>query len=410
MAEFPLALTDLLGHWGSYTVFLLIGIAFGAVLEMAGFGNSRKLAAQFYFTEMTVLKVMFGAIVVAMLLVTFTSAVGLLDFNLVWVNPTYWLPGILGGLIMGVGFIVGGFCPGTSMVAAATLKLDGIFFLAGVLFGIFLFGETVGVYEDFWHSTNAGRLTIGDWFGVSTGVVVLGVVLMALAAFVMAEQSERIFGGFDLRQAPKWRYALACVVVLLAVAIVVIGQPTTEDRWNRIEAEKMAALNAREVQIHPGEMLEVMHDDRLNAMLIDVRSEAEYNLFHVIDAEHIPLDDIPDEIDTFHQAPENTVFVLMSNDEALATQAWRVMVAENVPNVYILEAGINGWLALFREDDMEITPVDRFVADDRLAYVFPTALGARYHASFPDPEHYLLSFESKVKLEAKRAAGSGGCG
>ena len=35
---------------------------------MSGFGNSRKLAAQFYFTDLTVLKVMFTAIVTAMVL------------------------------------------------------------------------------------------------------------------------------------------------------------------------------------------------------------------------------------------------------------------------------------------------------------------------------------------------------
>ena len=74
-----------------------------------------KLAAQFYFKDMTVLKVMFTAIVVAMVLIFLTTGFGWLDFNLIWVNPTYLWPGIVGGLIMGVGFIVGGFCPGTSL-------------------------------------------------------------------------------------------------------------------------------------------------------------------------------------------------------------------------------------------------------------------------------------------------------
>jgi uncharacterized membrane protein YedE/YeeE len=142
MATFPLPLAELLGHWGSYLVYLLVGLAFGATLETAGFGNSTKLAAQFYFRDMTVFKVMFTAIIVAAALIFLSSAVGLLDYKLVWVPPTYLWPGIVGGLIMGVGFIVGGFCPGTSLVAMATGKIDGIFFVAGVLFGIFIFGET----------------------------------------------------------------------------------------------------------------------------------------------------------------------------------------------------------------------------------------------------------------------------
>ena len=106
--------------------FALIGFGFGFVLESSGFGNSKKLAAQFYFRDMTVLKVMFGAIVTAMVLIFSHGRLGLLDFNLVWVNPTYLWSGIVGGLIMGVGFIVGGFCPGTSLVAMATLKIDGV--------------------------------------------------------------------------------------------------------------------------------------------------------------------------------------------------------------------------------------------------------------------------------------------
>jgi len=191
----PFPITTLFGKWGAYLIFLLIGFAFGSVLEMAGFGKSTKLAAQFYFKELTVLKVMFGAIIVAMVLVFGMSALGLLDYNLVWVNPTYLWPGILGGLIMGFGFIIGGFCPGTSLVAAATLKLDGIFFVLGVLFGIFLFVETVGRDDAFWHSSYMGRLTLMDTFNLPAGWVVLLVVLMALFMFWGSEKLEDIFGS-----------------------------------------------------------------------------------------------------------------------------------------------------------------------------------------------------------------------
>ena len=120
MAPFPLTLATHLGHWGQYVVYLLIGVAFGFVLESAGFGNSLKLAGQFYFKELTVLKVMFGAIVTAMVLLFLSSAIGILDYNLVYVPETYLWPGIVGGVIMGVGFIIGGFCPGTSVVSTQT--------------------------------------------------------------------------------------------------------------------------------------------------------------------------------------------------------------------------------------------------------------------------------------------------
>ncbi|HIP70275.1 MAG TPA: sulfurtransferase, partial [Anaerolineae bacterium] len=206
MTPFPLPLAEMFGHWGSYVVYLFIGLAFGAVLELSGFGNSRKLAAQFYFKDLTVLKVMFTAIIVAMVLLFGASALGLMDYNLLWVNPTYLWPGIVGGLIMGVGFVIGGFCPGTSLVAAATLKKDGIFFVLGVLTGIFLFGETVQYFAGFWNSSYMGRYTLPEMFGLPTGVVVLGVVLMALFMFWAGEKLEAKYGEPDAKPAPKWRY------------------------------------------------------------------------------------------------------------------------------------------------------------------------------------------------------------
>jgi len=105
----PLPLQLLYGKWVFYIVALLIGVSFGYSLEIGGFGQSTKLAAQFYFTDMTVFKVMFTGIIVAMVLVFGSSALGWLDYGRVFVNPTYLWPGVIGGLIMGVGYVIGGF-------------------------------------------------------------------------------------------------------------------------------------------------------------------------------------------------------------------------------------------------------------------------------------------------------------
>jgi rhodanese-related sulfurtransferase len=409
MTLFPLPLSQLLGHWGAYLVFLLIGFSFGFVLEMAGFGNSRKLAAQFYFKDMTVLKVMFGAIIVAMVLIFWASAVGLVDYNLLWVNPTYLWPGIVGGLIMGVGFIIGGFCPGTSLVGAATLKLDAIAFALGVMFGIFLFGETVSNFDLFWNSSYLGRFTIPEWLDLPTGVVVLLVILMALFMFWGAEQLERIFGKKDPSKAPKWRYGAAGLLLLAAVGLVVIGQPTNEDRWASISGEKQVLLDNREVQIHPGELLELIQDSAIKVVMLDVREEVDYNLFHILDSRHVSLNRLPEIVSDLHFEPENTVFVTMSNDEGAATEAWKFLVAESVPNVYILEGGINNWIALFGDDDLTKN-FNAGAGEDQLCYIFDSALGARYDAAVPDPEAHELEYTPKVKLEMKRAPTSGGCG
>ena len=410
MTIFPLPLGELLGQWPSYAVYLLIGFAFGYILEIAGFGNAMKLAPQFYFKDLTVLKVMFGAIVTAMVLIFLASGVGLLDYNLIWVNPTYLWPGIVGGLVMGVGFILGGFCPGTSLVSAATLKVDGIFFVLGVMFGIFMFGETVGFYEPFWHSSYMGRFTLMDWLGLPTGVIVLLVVLMALFMFWGAEQLERIVGKRDIAREPKWRYGAAGTLVLGAAALIVIGQPTTAVRWSWLEPTEGIRLAHREVQIHPGELLERQYDNGINLIMLDLRPERDYNLFHLLDARRVDPGGVADLVPALHLEPENTLIVVMSADETAASEAWKILRAESVPNVYILEGGVNNWLATFADEEWLAGRMGTAVADDQSAYRFDAALGAGYGWAKPLLHAKELNFTPRIQMEIKRSPGGGGCG
>lgn len=169
----------------------VIGIAFGFALERGGFGRATILAAQFYFTNMRVLKVMFTAIVTAMLGLYYSSVIGFLDLSLIYLTPTNLLPMIIGGLVAGVGFVIGGYCPGTSMVAVVTGKIDAMIYVLGMMFGIFVFGEMFPSIESFFNSSAMGSVTLPQYFDMSYGLVVFLVVLMALSAFAAAEWGER---------------------------------------------------------------------------------------------------------------------------------------------------------------------------------------------------------------------------
>ncbi len=181
----------LFGDEASLIVAFIIGIGFGFFLERAGFGSGRKLAAQFYFTDMTVFKVMFTAIVTAMIGLFWLSVLGIVDLSLVYVSPTYLVPQIVGGLILGVGFVIGGYCPGTSCVSAATGRYDGMVYIGGLFAGVFVFGEAYPLLKDFYSSSAMGRVTLPELFGVSYGLLVFLVVLMAVGGFVGAEWVEK---------------------------------------------------------------------------------------------------------------------------------------------------------------------------------------------------------------------------
>jgi rhodanese-related sulfurtransferase len=199
------------------------------------------------------------------------------------------------------------------------------------------------------------------------------------------------------------------VLVLAAIAIIVLGQPTTEDRWEAISSEKEPLLQDRSVYIHPGELLHTLHDHKVNLMMLDVRDEVDYNLFHLADAQRVPLDELTNLTSEFQLEPANTVFVVMSNDEADATEAWKVLVAESVPNVYILEGGINRWIETFAQDDERLRVLSEG-DEEELRCEFAAALGSAFPASDPDAHSYEIEYESKIKLELKRGPLGGGCG
>lgn len=415
-----------LGKFLGYLVFLLIGMGFGAALEMSGFGDSRKLAAQFYLKDMTVLKVMFTAIIVAMVLIFTFSSLGVLDFNGLYVNPTYLFPGIIGGLIMGVGFIVGGFCPGTSIVALATFKIDGLFFAGGVAFGAFLFGETLSVFQGFHNSSYLGRFVLPELLGIDTGVVVFLVVLMALTMFYWAEISEKFFGEKvswkAIKKAPtsSRKVFASAALVFMALFLVFSGQPSPGDKWNRIKAEESKKLESREVYIHPGELLEVMNDPLLYSRLLDIRSETDYNLFHLENARRVTFENIHNIhfMKGLYNVPGNTVIVLMSNNETNATEAYKLLKGQGVLNLYILSGGINNWLRFFPLDEAVAAKVEPEppVSEEILNYVFNKAVGSTHQVSNPGLEqghaileHQGIEFKKKVKIQKKKVI-AGGCG
>jgi hypothetical protein len=181
----------LFGDNVSLIVAFLIGIGFGFFLERAGFGSARKLTAQFYLTDLTVFKVMFTAIITAMLGLFYLGWMGLVDLSLVYLTPTHLVPQIVGGFLLGAGFVVGGYCPGTACVAASTGKMDALINLLGIILGIVVFGELFPWVEGFYYATPMGQVTLPQLLNLSYGLVVFLVALMAIGAFAGATWVEK---------------------------------------------------------------------------------------------------------------------------------------------------------------------------------------------------------------------------
>ena len=191
----PLYKYGFFGDEMSLLVAFALGIGFGFFLERAGFGSARKLAAQFYLYDMSVFKVMFTAIVTAMLGVTYLGWIGWLDLGQVYLVPTFLRPQILGGLVLGVGFVVGGYCPGTSVASLATGRIDGLVYALGIFAGTFAYAEVYPAIKDFVNSDAMGQVTLPEVLDVPWGLVVFAVVIIAVAGFWGATAVERWIGG-----------------------------------------------------------------------------------------------------------------------------------------------------------------------------------------------------------------------
>jgi uncharacterized membrane protein YedE/YeeE len=187
----PLYELGRIGDGAGLVSAVILGAGFGWFLERGGLGNARKLAGQFYLQDFTVLKVMFSAILTAMLGLFWLGKLGIVDVSRVYVPETYLLPQLVGGLVFGVGFVVGGLCPGTSCVAAATGRLDGLALIGGMLGGVWLFGELFPLVQRLYVSTPRGTFTLPAFLGVSHGTIIFALVAAALAMFAAVGRLER---------------------------------------------------------------------------------------------------------------------------------------------------------------------------------------------------------------------------
>ncbi|MDA8132300.1 MAG: YeeE/YedE thiosulfate transporter family protein [Elusimicrobia bacterium] len=214
---------DIISNNLNYLVALGVGLLFGMVLEQAGFSSTRKLVGLFYGYDFTVLRVFFTAGVTAMLGVIGLEHFGLLDMSLVYINPTFLWAAIVGGLIMGLGFVVGGFCPGTSICAAAIGKLDAMVFIGGAFLGVFIFAEGYPLFVKLYMAAPWGSPQVFDSLRISQSLFAFLLVLAALGAFWAVSIIENRVNGVKrpaVRFTPYYAGLGAAGLVLAAAALL----------------------------------------------------------------------------------------------------------------------------------------------------------------------------------------------
>jgi hypothetical protein len=281
---------DLISDQLNLVVALLLGIGFGFVLEQAGFSSARRLAGVFYGYDFTVLRVFFTAAVAAMSGILLLGYFGMLDTDAIYVNPTWLLPAIVGGAIMGVGFIVGGYCPGTSICAMAIGKVDALFFVVGGIVGVFGFGELYPLYKNFYESTSLGPIKVYDSLGMSEGLFALLFIVVAVGAFAATTLIEK---RVDKIFAPSFEFKsqrhIAVGLGVFTLGIVFFFTPDRKTHYIN-EVSDAAYISGHAVKVMSVDELAFrIIDKEPNLQIVDIRSPETFAKFALPGATNIQM-------------------------------------------------------------------------------------------------------------------------
>ena len=331
---------DLISDQLNLVIALMIGIGFGYVLEQAGFSSSRRLAGVFYGYDFTVLRVFFTAAVTAMSGILLLGYFGLLDVEAIYVNPTWLWPALVGGAIMGLGFVLGGYCPGTSICAAAIGKVDAMFFVGGGLLGVFAFGELFPLYQTFFNSSALGPIKVFDSLGISGGVFAFALIAVAVTAFAVTTLIERKVNARSLSREfnlSKHRWAAAGVLVLGLIFLVL-----PERKAHMINTVSEASyVTAHPVKIMPVDELAFrIVDKEPNLQIVDIRSSEKFAALALPGSVNLSLRDFFSKDNNFLFSQRHVKKVLVADEEGQEQVACLLLRKLGYDNFAALEGGL----------------------------------------------------------------------
>jgi 3-mercaptopyruvate sulfurtransferase SseA len=337
--------SDALGTNAALILSLLIGFGFGFALERSGFGSSRKLSGIFYLQDMTVLRVMFTAMITAMIGLNLALSLGIITADQIYFLPTVYGAQIVGGLLFGVGFALGCWCPGTAAVGAASGRLDALLFLMGAALGSILFNELFDLIEPLYTWGQSGVKFVWAALGLSAPFFALLFSAVGVAAFWLAEWAERkVAGGGPYLGTPFLKaFSVAILVSALAVALLpAAGTQVSPARAAATgEAILLQAMEKGEDHMEPEELANRIMAGDPTLLVVDIRTPSEFEAFHLRGAINASAADLPGLMNSHKN--RGTV-VLYSNGMTHPAQARDSLARLGFNNVFLLTDGLQGFM------------------------------------------------------------------
>jgi len=128
---------------------IILGVFFGFALQRVGATNPQNIINMLRLKDLHLMKSIFFAIGVSSVLLFILMSLGIIESGNLSVKSSYFGV-IIGGALLGLGFAVAGYCPGTGLTALADGRKDALFFIAGGLLGALLYTLSYGSIKSTW--------------------------------------------------------------------------------------------------------------------------------------------------------------------------------------------------------------------------------------------------------------------
>jgi len=356
---------DALNSPTAFLCALILGVAFGWCLEQAGFGSSRRIAGVFYFKDMSVIKVMFSAVITSVIGLGLLFAFGILRPESVFIQPAILGAQVVGGLIFGIGFAMSGWCPGTATVGAASGKLDAVVFVVGVMLGSYIFNLSFD-YITFWYAWgNIGESLVFKELGMRYHDFVLLFTVMAVIVFWLSELIEEKFSFAAVAARSSGLWVFSVIALLGASLVVAAGMP------GRIAVSGAGSFNIETILasvsdgsdlVYPQDLARAMIAGQKKIAVVDLRSPQEFDRWKIRGSVNSSLDSLKHMLERYRK---HDLVVLCSSDSISAGQAWVLARATGYDNVVILAGGVRGFAEqVLKPVSLRDEPIDEILKNE----------------------------------------------
>lgn len=332
---------EVIGNELNFIVALFIGVAFGFILEQAGFSSSKKLVGLFYGYDFTVLRVFFTGGVTAMIGVIALNHWGLLDMSIVYINPTFLWSAVIGGLIMGLGFVIGGFCPGTSVCAAAIGKIDAMIFIGGSFLGVMIFAEGYPLIEKLYLSNPWGNVTIFNVLGMSQSLFAFLLTVVAVGAFWGTTYIEKRVNGENNPEFKPVKLYFGLTVIAVIIAISAFALPDRKTNLLK-QIEDVNYLKNYDIKtITPDELAFRIIDDDKNIQIFDMRPKNEFDSLNLPKSVNYNYDNLFEKDANKLLSLKRKKNIFVGGDEAEGKKGAVLAMNLGYSDIYVLKGGLN---------------------------------------------------------------------